>query len=467
MAARKDLGTLLAEEKVISSADLERARKLHREQGGRLLDHLLSLAVVTEGDVFALLGGRAGIAAIPEDRLGGVHVPLELRRAVPRTLADEMRIVPIELSSDGRTLSVVASDPTDEIALEAVRRAAGVDAVRAYLGKRAAVLAVIAREYPSEEAAAMPSSKIELDPDLAREIAQMAPEPALDRERTPTVKLVPPPGGSPTTPKPERQPTPKPERQPTPAEVQVPLELVHRAASEAAARRVTQKTEEDELTPTPAPASTDNEKTQVRRAPTGKVDEEARTPIPEVMRAADERQHQVLSQTIGLLVDLAETALAGTSHARELGRWARRVAREMGLAERAISEIGLAAELFALDRTLREVGEDPPDFVGTFGWAAGAPDGLAPMLRILVERTRHQRTPSAGGIPSGARIVLACDDVIKLRRESSAALEMGRVTELLQAHQTPIEVIEAIFRVLSADRAARATKAQNDKKRDT
>ena len=467
MAARKDLGTLLAEEKVISSADLDRARKLHREQGGRLLDHLLSLAVVTEGDVFALLGGRAGIAAIPEDRLGGVHVPLELRRAVPRTLADEMRIVPIELSSDGRTLSVVASDPTDETALEAVRRAAGVDAVRAYLGKRAAVLAVITREYPSEEAAALPSSKIELDPELAREIAQLTPEPALDRERTPTVKLVPPPvAGPPTTPKPERQPTPKPERPPTPAEVQVPLELVHRAASEAAARMRTQQSDEadDDLTPTPAPS--DAEKTQVRRAPPGKVDEDARTPIPEVMRAADERQHQVLSQTIGLLVDLAETALAGTSHARELGRWARRVAREMGLAERAIAEIGLAAELYALDRTLREVGEDPPDFVGTFGWAAGAPDGLAPMLRILVERTRHQRTPSAGGIPSGARIVLACDDVLKLRKESTGA-EWERVTQLLQAHQTPIEVIEAIYRVLSADRAARATKAQNDKKRDT
>jgi hypothetical protein len=464
MAARKDLGTLLAEEKVISSADLDRARKLHREQGGRLLDHLLSLSAVTEGDVFALLGGRAGIAAIPEDRLGGVHVPLELRRAVPRALADEMRIVPIELSSDGRTLSVVASDPTDETALEAVRRAAGVDAVRAYLGKRAAVLQVIAREYPSEDAAALPSSKIELDPELAREIAQMAPEPVLDRERTPTVKLSPPPGGSPTTPKPERQPTPTPERQPTPAEVQVPLELVHRAASEAAARRVTQQSDEDDLTPTPAPA--DAEKTQVRRAPAGRVDEDARTPIPQVMRAADERQHQVLSQTIGLLVDLAETALAGTSHARELGRWARRVAREMGLAERAIAEIGLAAELYALDRTLREVGEDPPDFVGTFGWAAGAPDGLAPMLRVLVERTKHQRTPAAGGVPSGARIVLACDDVLKLRKESTG-VEMERVTQLLQAHQTPIEVIEAIYRVLSADRAARATKAQNDKKRDT
>ena len=77
MAARKDLGTLLVEEKVISSGDLERARKEHREQGGRLLDHLLRLALVTEGDVFALLGGRAGIAAVPDDRLGGVAVPLE------------------------------------------------------------------------------------------------------------------------------------------------------------------------------------------------------------------------------------------------------------------------------------------------------------------------------------------------------------------------------------------------------
>src|SRR5262249_27854795 len=114
MAARKDLGTLLAEEKVISSADLERARKLHRERGGRLLDHLLQLSLITEDDAFMLLANRAGIAAIADDRLSGVHVPLELRRAVPRTLAEETLIVPLELSSDGRTLSVAASDPTDE-----------------------------------------------------------------------------------------------------------------------------------------------------------------------------------------------------------------------------------------------------------------------------------------------------------------------------------------------------------------
>jgi hypothetical protein len=64
-------------------------------------------------------------------------------------------------------------------------------------------------------------------------------------------------------------------------------------------------------------------------------------------------------------------------------------------------------------------------------------------------------------------VVLACDDVLKLRRDAGGNPEMGRVAELLQAHQTPIEVIEAIFRVLTAEKAARAAKAQNEKKRDT
>jgi hypothetical protein len=489
MAARKDLGTLLVEEKVISSADLERARKQHREQGGRLLDHLLALSLTTEGDVFKLLGGRAGIAAVPENRLGAVHVPLSLRRVVPRALAEQMRIVPLELSSDHRTLSVVASDPTDESALEAVRRTAGVEAVRAYLGKRTAVLHVIIREYPLEEAAPQPSSKIELDPELAREIAQLKPDSTSDKERTPKLSVVPPAEAKhtfATTPQ-------KPERAPTPADVQLPLDLVHRTASEAAARIRTQppKTSADKL------PELGEETTQVRRAPQERaggshhrvrstVDEEARTPIPEVMRAADERHHQVLSQTIGLLVDLAETALAGTRHARELGRWARRVAREMGLAERTIAEIGLAAELYALDRTLREVGEEPPDFVGTFGWAAGAPDGLAPMLRALVESAtrkaaiaragaktasgsqppplaRLDRTSSSGA-PLGARIVLACEEVLRLRGETAGSFEMAQVAEVLQAHSTPIEVIEAIERVLGAERAARAAKAQNEQR---
>src|SRR5262249_49398551 len=302
--------------------------------------------------------------------------------------------------------------------------------------------------------------KVEIDPALAEEIER------LDRERTgsagtaprkPALRVVaplpppaappPPPQASPpppppplaasppvpaaSAPPPPPPPLPRAEKpsvppraaaaSPTRAEVQAPLDGVHRTASQAAASRIrTQPPRtapmpadaptpvpdellpntptllpltpdrtptptplleaalERRLTPTPAAVpgtptplpigeASEHEPTQVRRPPpspplaeeaqpepTGAptvIDEDARTPVPDVLRASEERHVQLLTHLTGVLIELCEDKLAGRRAARERGRLARLVARAMGLAERATSEIALCAQLHALDES--------------------------------------------------------------------------------------------------------------------
>ncbi|HJZ85468.1 MAG TPA: hypothetical protein VKN99_09875 [Polyangia bacterium] len=505
---RKDLGTLLLEEKVISSADLERARKLCRERGGLLAETLLEMGPLAEEDLFLILSSRLGIATIPDERLLGLTLPGELRRKIPRELARAVLVMPLELSANRRTLAVASCDPTDESALERTRVAADVEAVEAYLGRRGAILRAIERAYAGAAAdEADEPAKVEIDPELAREIARLetlgadARAPLLRMVPTPpapsapaAASVVAPPATAGAVPMP-RPPPPGVSR----AEIQFPLEVVHRTASAAASRirtyppksapgapMTTPPPGADEETPTPLPdadvasgretsvstplpTDPDSEPTQVRRLPRPpRVDEDARTPVPELLRASEERHTQVLTQTVGLLVDLAEARLSGRHHAHEMGRLTRMVAREMGLAERAVAEMGLCAELFALDRSLRAAGIEPPDFVGTFGWAAGAPDGLAPMLRALTERTRRPAAGSSSkptppsGTPLGARLVVAVATALVPADASEGALPEAKVaSEKLAAAATPKEIIEAILRVLARERASSAHNAQS------
>jgi hypothetical protein len=553
MPAHKDLGTLLAEEQLISTGDLERARRACREQGGRLLTQLLESGLVGEDAVFRLLAERAGIATRSDDELGSLVLAEEVLERVPRALAMELELLPLDLLPDGRTLSLAACDPTDEAALERVRRAANVEAVQAYAARRCSVLAAIDRVYseatlPGREEG---SPKVELDPDLAREIAAMevqaefASEPVTaparphrlpasggtieltvdDDDSAPTAVLrieVGPRAAAPEHREPPAEPPPPeiivdpptgPAHRLGRADVQVPLDVVHRTASEAAALRVRTQPPRaasdralppqaaplppEEFTPTPLPEpfrptptplpgpmlDLEGEPTQVRRSPArprvptpppvtapavaspppppspreppaAGVDDEARTPIPEMLRAADEQHSQTLIQIIGQLVDLAERHLAGRAEGRELGRMARRLARELGLTERAVAEIGVAAELFGLDRSLRAATVDPPDLLATLG-DGSADEGLPRLLRALFDEA------AAAAGPPGAQVVLAAADLVVLASEAGAVgvADAQVARERLAARGAPSEVVDAVLRVIAQDRVAKGRRA--------
>ncbi len=129
----------------LKEGDLARARPLHREAGGSLLQLLVRLGLVSERDhaqtsaevlQLPLLEARAVPEAAPESLLDAL--PLSLR------FLKQFHVCPLALQ-DG-VLDLWLSDPQDPYAADAVRLAMGVP-VRMHVGLRAEIDDLIERWY--------------------------------------------------------------------------------------------------------------------------------------------------------------------------------------------------------------------------------------------------------------------------------------------------------------------------------
>jgi general secretion pathway protein E len=129
----------------LKEGDLARARPLHREAGGSLLQLLVRLGLVSERDhaqtsaevlQLPLLEARAVPEAAPESLLDAL--PLSLR------FLKQFHVCPLALQ-DG-VLDLWLSDPQDPYAADAVRLAMGVP-VRVHVGLRAEIDDLIERWY--------------------------------------------------------------------------------------------------------------------------------------------------------------------------------------------------------------------------------------------------------------------------------------------------------------------------------
>lgn len=235
MATREQLLEVLSEYEAASPSDLERVVHLHEEQGGSLAELLLRESLVDEEDLFFLLSRRLAVPAIPAERLRYLTLSPEIRRRVPRNIARECVLVPVDLDMVHGRLSVAMFDPTDQNALDKLRRVSRVTEIRAYLARRSAILGALDSVYsdaddalaledrdelpllgtgvPAEGDAAQTAAhedsaaKVEIDPSLALEIQAIngAVYPPPEGDEPPPRRPTPPP----------RRPTPPP-RRPTP-----------------------------------------------------------------------------------------------------------------------------------------------------------------------------------------------------------------------------------------------------------
>src|SRR5690349_14885895 len=112
MLPRKDLGSILVDEKVIGQKDLDRAER-ERKPGGRLEGRplwaaLLDAKLTTEDELFFLLAKRLGAPVLAEQATAEAKMPAseQLRRALTREQALEAGILPIELAADGSRVTV-------------------------------------------------------------------------------------------------------------------------------------------------------------------------------------------------------------------------------------------------------------------------------------------------------------------------------------------------------------------------
>jgi hypothetical protein len=174
------------------------------------------------------------------------------------------------------------------------------------------------------------------------------------------------------------------------------------------------------------------------------------TPPPRIP-PRDVRLSRVLLEAVGLLADLLEERVARRPRSgKELARYTRLVARELGYAPASVDELGVTASLYAVERSLDDeaeaAGSVPVQLDEALGWAAGAPEGIGPTLRAL-------RQPGASDDPPfGAYIIAAVREFLHLAAATpDGHPDMNTVNQLLRV-TTPPEIIDALGRVVSAER---------------
>ena len=388
MAPHKDLGSILVDEGVIGQKDLDRLDL----KGRPLWAALLEAKLTSEDELFFLMAQRYGAPVLSEEVIAETKMPHieQLRRALTREQALASGILPIDFASDGKRVTVLMVDPSDEKSLAAFLTRAQVPEGRALLGRRSAVERAIDRCYRAQAPPRTkpmpdePTGTVKLDPELAAEIKRM-PASALKGELTP---------------------------QPQPAAVE--------------------------------PPSTEHE------------------------QRADERFTRALLQAVEALARELELRLgaAGADEsgrvgragsAGEMARLARRVARELGLQRRAAEEIGVAAQLFAIDTMMRQVdGSASSDVFADLGWPAAAEGGLVPILRALTAASSGFGRATQTTPPLGARIIGVVADYLELGAAAGEA-DLDTVSQLLRASSAGAPVVDALLRVLETERGDKSS----------
>jgi hypothetical protein len=415
MPPRKDLGSILVDEDVLDPKDLERVARGKEGVRRPLWGILVEAELVSPEQIFRAMSARFGVPVVSDERLADVTPPDALKRAISRPEALLAGLFPIDLSSDGQRATVVMVDPSDEQTLADFLTRAQVPEGRALLARRDAITRSIERVWGETTAVVtpLPPSKRKLLPPTKSGPVQAVS----DEDVTGTVKLDPllqaeiqrlPPRMSQAdalTPLPQRRP-----RKPTPQTVEPP-----RPAAETSS---------------------------------------------EALRAEERLSRALIEVVEALATELEARVVGGSGAGNEMARLSRRVARQLGLPRRVAEEIGVAAQLFALDRAMRSIeGAGSADVFAELGWTAAAADGLLPMLRSLTAASsgfgRLAPGAQAPSMPIGARIIGAVADYLELGAAATAGPEgpdLDTVSQLLRASPAGAQVVDALLRVLESDR---------------
>lgn len=102
--AEKRIGELLVDAGVVRPEDLERAQRIQAEQGGDIVRLLISLGCIGVDEFMAFLAEQPGIHRMD---LSQCEIDPELVRRVPRKLAEEHEVFPIDREGNVLTLGIV------------------------------------------------------------------------------------------------------------------------------------------------------------------------------------------------------------------------------------------------------------------------------------------------------------------------------------------------------------------------
>jgi hypothetical protein len=414
MPLRKDLGSILVDEDVLEAKDLERVVGAGRRP---LWSALLDAELATAEQIFRALSTRFGVPLVSDEKMAEVKLPEALKAAINRAEAIAAGLLPIDLSADGQRATVVMVDPSDDKTLAEFLTRAQVPEGRALLARREALVRAIDRIFGEPTAIVTPLPPQRRRPSKSQPMSTLAPPG--DDDVTGTVKLDP--------------------------QLQAEIQRLPPRMSQA-----------DPLTPLPAkrpkrptPPSTPPPATNVTTDPEVRL-----TESPSEALRSEERLTRALIEAIEALAsELEARIIGGAGGGSEMARLARRVARQLGLSRRACDEIGVAAQLFALDRAMRAVeGGGTPDVFGDLGWVASGEGGLMPILRALTSASSGFGRATAGQSSIGARIISIVADYQELGAAATATPDLDTVSQLLRASPAGAQVVDALLRVLESDR---------------
>lgn len=485
MPGKPQLCEILTEHQTVSPQDLERVLRDHEGRDEPLAEHLVKAGLVDEEDLFFLLSRSLGLPAIPEDRLLHLSPSSELRRRVPRSLARASLLVPLDLDVQKAILSVAMFDPSDRVVLERLRKRSKVPEIRTYLARRSAILHALETVYVGEDgddwsdteppelvpvkAVASSEAKVELDPELAEEIAALGDRAAVEVRGAPR-------------PAPAVHPLARRARAEREARLAVPRpafvsedmatgihelrgrSLIHSPAPPSPPPDAfspppepTHEIELEDLDDSPADSDPDfapmpAEITQV--TPVTTIARDASLPDVRRMEEVDALLKELLS-SVGVLVSMLEERIdpAGGGY-REYGRISRLAARELGMDELTVARVSLAAHLYGLDLALRrELGmPNRLDVTAAFGTQPGAPGGLGPSLRTLGARALDLRDETPP--PPGVALIRLVADYLDLRAEAEES-DHETVAQLLRAGGADTLMVEALLRAVEGSETQR------------
>lgn len=149
----KRIGELLVEAAVLSQSQLEQALFAQRKDGRKLGHLLIELGLVSEVQLTQTLSRQL---SVPWVSLYHVDFSRSLLNLVAREVAEKYSLVPIfvrRIRKQGETLYVAMDDPTNEVAIEEVARAASLP-VKPMIACPSDIRAAIRVYYQGERASA-------------------------------------------------------------------------------------------------------------------------------------------------------------------------------------------------------------------------------------------------------------------------------------------------------------------------
>jgi len=175
----------------IDKGQLKEALQYQKEQGGRLGAALVSLDLITEGELLEFLARHFGVPAVD---LSNMEIDENVIKIIPADIARKYTVLPV--SKAGAKVTLAMNDPSNVFAMDDIKFMTGYQ-VQPVLASEAAIRTAIDHHYGSTHAVELKKVMDDLTDDADADLEVLEEEEDLDlealeeeSETAPVVKLV-------------------------------------------------------------------------------------------------------------------------------------------------------------------------------------------------------------------------------------------------------------------------------------